>query len=135
MSDGQRRLAAIVAADVAGYSRLMGADEEGTVAALGIIRRDIIDPKLAQYHGRIANTAGDSLLIEFSSAVDALRCAVELQRDIAGHNLDIPAESRLMFRIGLNVGDVIGQLVDGSSHAGPDGGGQAAGQWRTRLSS
>jgi len=94
MSEGQRRLAAILAADVAGYSRLMGADEEGTIAALRAHRVDIMDPKLEQFHGRIANTAGDSLLIEFSSAVDALRCAIHA------------------FRMGLNVGDVIGQGGD-----------------------
>ena len=112
MPEGQRRLAAIVAADVVGYSRLMGADEEGTIAALRGHRRDTIDPKLAQFHGRIANTAGDSLLIEFPSAVDALRCAIAMQQEIAVRNQAVPDERRLVFRIGINVGDVVGQGDD-----------------------
>ncbi len=112
MPEGQRRLAAIVAADVVGYSRLMGADEEGTIAALRGHRQDIIDPKLAQFHGRIANTAGDSLLIEFPSAVDALRCSIAIQQDIAARNQAVPDERRLVFRIGVNVGDVVGQGDD-----------------------
>ncbi len=112
MSEGQRRLAAILAADVAGYSRLMGADEEGTIAALRAHRVDIIDPKLEQFHGRITNTAGDSLLIEFSSAADALRCAIQVQADITARNRDIDPDRRLAFRMGLNVGDVIGQGGD-----------------------
>ena len=113
MSDGsQRRLAAIVAIDVAGYSRLMGADEEGTIAALQSHRQEVVDPKLAQYNGRIANTAGDSLLVEFPSAVDALRCAVELQEGFARRNEDVPDERRLQYRIGINVGDVVSQGDD-----------------------
>lgn len=107
MPAGQRRLAAIVAADVAGYSRLMGVDEEGTIAALRAHRREVIEPKLAEYNGRIANTAGDSFLMEFSSAVEALRCAIELQEEIAVRNEAVPAERQLMFRIGINVGDVV----------------------------
>ena len=112
MAEGQRRLAAIVAADVAGYSRLMGADEEGTIATLRGHRADVFDPKIAQYHGRIANTAGDSLLIEFPSAVDALRCAIEVQAEIAARNQEIPQDRRLEFRIGINVGDVVAEGDD-----------------------
>ena len=112
MQEGRRRLAAIMAADVAGYSRLMGADEEGTIAALRTHRQEVIEPKLAQYHGRIANTAGDSFLIEFPSAVDALRCAIEIQSEIALRNTDVSKERRLVFRIGINVGDVVTQGDD-----------------------
>jgi adenylate cyclase len=108
----RRRLAAIVAADVAGYSRLMGADEEGTIAALRAHRAEVIEPKLAQYHGRIANTAGDSFLIEFPSAVDALRCAIEIQDGIAERNAGIPEDRQLVLRIGINVGDVVSQGDD-----------------------
>lgn len=107
MTGETRRLAAIVAADVAGYSRLMGADEEGTIAALRGHRAAVIEPKLAEFHGRIANTAGDSFLIEFSSAVDALRCAIDIQAGIAARNADIPEDRRLVLRIGINVGDVV----------------------------
>ncbi|MFT5485438.1 MAG: TolB-like protein/class 3 adenylate cyclase/Flp pilus assembly protein TadD [Paracoccaceae bacterium] len=102
-----RRLAAIVAADVAGYSRLMGVDEEGTIAALRGHRQAVIEPKLEQFHGRIANTAGDSFLIEFPSAVDALRCAIDIQAGIAARNVDIPEDRQLILRIGINVGDVV----------------------------
>lgn len=109
---GERRLAAILAADVAGYSRLMGADEEGTVAALRGHRHDVIEPLLVTYGGRIANTAGDSFLIEFASAVNALRFAIDVQNAIAARNLDIDAERRLVFRIGINVGDVMNQGDD-----------------------
>lgn len=107
MTGETRRLAAIVAADVAGYSRLMGADEEGTIAALRGHRQAVIEPKLEEFHGRIANTAGDSFLIEFSSAVDALRCAIDIQAGIAARNADIPEDRRLILRIGINVGDVV----------------------------
>jgi adenylate cyclase len=103
----ERRLAAILAADVAGYSRLMGVDEEGTLAALKACRRDLIDPKIAEHRGRIVKTTGDGALVEFSSAIDATRCAVEVQRAMAGRNADAPDESRIEFRIGINVGDII----------------------------
>jgi adenylate cyclase len=103
----ERRLAAILAADVAGYSRLMGADEEGTLAALKVLRIELIDPKIAEHHGRIFKTTGDGLLIEFGSVVDALRCAVEVQRGMAGRNDDAPAESRIEFRIGIHQGDIV----------------------------
>src|SRR5437660_705780 len=106
-----RRLAAILAADVAGYSRLMGADEEGTLAALKAIRREVVDPKIEEHRGRIVKTTGDGLLVEFASVVDAVRCAVEVQRGMAERNADVRAEKRIEFRIGINLGDVI--LDDG----------------------
>jgi class 3 adenylate cyclase/tetratricopeptide (TPR) repeat protein len=112
MTNGQRKLVAIVAADVAGYSRLMGADEEYTIAALHAHRREVIDPKLGAYNGRIANTAGDSLLIEFTSAIDALRCAIEVQREVASRNIDVPPDRRLHFRVGINVGEVVAHGED-----------------------
>src|ERR1700724_2188456 len=102
-----RRLAAIMAADVAGYSRLMGADEEGTLAALKTLRREVPDPKIKEHRGRIVNTTGDGLLSEFASVVDAVRCAVEVQREMATRNSGVPAERRIDFRIGVNLGDII----------------------------
>lgn len=102
-----RRLTAILAADVADYSRLMGADEEGTHAQLKAHRHDLIDRRIRKHRGRIINTAGDGLLAEFASAVEAVRCAVEIQRTMITRNANVPAESRLEFRIGINVGDVI----------------------------
>jgi adenylate cyclase len=105
-----RRLAAIVSFDVAGYSRLMGHDESGTLAALKAHRRELIDPKIAEHEGRIVKTTGDGLLVEFSSVVDAVRCAVEVQRSMAERNAGTPADQRLDFRIGINVGDII---IDG----------------------
>jgi TolB-like protein/class 3 adenylate cyclase len=103
----ERRLAAILAADVAGYSRLIGADEEGTLAALKAIRRDLVDPKFAEHRGRIVKTTGDGLLVEFASVVDAVRCAVELQREMIARNAAIPEQPRIEFRMGINVGDII----------------------------
>src|SRR6266851_4138972 len=103
----ERRLAAILAADVAGYSRLMGVDEEGTLAALKAIRRDLLDLKIKEHRGRIVKTTGDGALVEFASVVDAVRCAVEVQRDMAERNADVPAEKRIEFRVGINVGDII----------------------------
>ena len=105
-----RRLAAILAADVTGYSRLMGADEEGTLERLKALRREITDPKIAEHNGRIVKTTGDGLLIEFASVVDAVRCAVEAQRAVLDRNAEIPEDKRLVFRIGINLGDVI---IDG----------------------
>ncbi len=102
-----RRLAAILAADVAGYSRLMGADEEGTLAALKAHRRELIDPLIAQHQGRIVKTTGDGLLIEFASIVDAVRCAVVLQQGMKDRNANLDESQRIRFRIGINVGDVI----------------------------
>src|SRR5678816_1463627 len=103
----QRRLAAIVAADVVGYSRLMGLDESGTLAALKLARRELIDPKIAEYGGRIVKTTGDGLLLEFPSVVEAVRCAVDVQRAMRTHNAALPADRRIDFRIGINVGDII----------------------------
>ena len=102
-----RRLAAIIAADVAGYSRLMGADEEGTLAELKAIRRELSDPKVREHRGRIVNTTGDGLLIEFSSVVDAVRCAVEVQHAMAERNVDVPPDRRIELRMGINLGDII----------------------------
>src|SRR5437660_6245230 len=102
-----RRLAAILAADVAGYSRLMGADEEGTLERLKALRRELIDPKIAEHHGRIVKTTGDGLLVEFGSVVDAVRCAMAVQKWMAEPNAEIPSETRIEFRIGINLGDVI----------------------------
>ena len=101
----QRRLAAILAADVAGYSRLMGADEEGTLAALKELRRGLADPKIKEHRGRIVKTTGDGLLVEFASVVDAVRCAVEVQHEMAERNVGVPDERRIQFRIGINLGD------------------------------
>jgi adenylate cyclase len=103
----ERRLAAVLAADVAGYSRLMGNDEEGTLAALKACRRELIDPKINENRGRIVKTTGDGVLVEFASAVDAVRCASEIQRAMAERNAPIPDEQRMEFRIGINVGDII----------------------------
>ncbi len=103
----ERRLAAILAADVAGYSRLMGVDEEGTLAALKAIRRDLLDLKIKEHRGRIVKTTGDGVLVEFASVVDAVRCAVEVQRGMAERNTGVPADKRIEFRVGINVGDII----------------------------
>src|SRR5271167_1294300 len=103
----ERRLAAILAADVAGYSRLMAVDEEGTLAALKACRRELIDPKMAEHRGRIVKTTGDGALVEFASAVDAVRCAMEIQRAMAERNAALPEDRRIEFRVGINVGDII----------------------------
>src|SRR5882762_9555493 len=103
----KRKLAAILAADIAGYSRLMGADEEGTLARLKLLRRELIDPKNKQHRGRIVKTTGDGILIEFPSVVDAVRCAVEVQQGMAQRNTDMPDGQRIVFRVGINLGDVI----------------------------
>jgi len=103
----ERRLVAVLAADVAGYSRLMGSDEEGTLAALRAHQRELLDPKIAEFRGRIVKTTGDGLLIEFGSVVDATRCAMDIQRGMTERNVSVPPDKRLEFRIGINVGDVI----------------------------
>ncbi|MGI9525452.1 MAG: adenylate/guanylate cyclase domain-containing protein [Hyphomicrobiaceae bacterium] len=110
-----RRLAAILAADVVGYSRLIGIDEEGTVAAFRAHRAELIEGEIERYSGRVVNTAGDSLLIEFSSAVDAVRCALSVQKGMAARNEAIAPEQRITFRIGINVGDVV---IDGDDILG-----------------
>jgi TolB-like protein/class 3 adenylate cyclase len=102
-----RRLAAILAADVAGYSRLMGADEEGTLERLKALRRDLLDPKITDHHGRIVKTTGDGLLVEFASVIDAVRCAAEVQQEMVERNTGVAAENRIDLRIGINLGDVI----------------------------
>ena len=102
-----RRLAAILAADVAGYSRLMGADEEGTHAALTELRREVVDPQIDKHRGRIVKTTGDGLLSEFASVVDAVRCAVEVQQAMPEHDTGVAADKCIELRIGINLGDVI----------------------------
>jgi class 3 adenylate cyclase/pimeloyl-ACP methyl ester carboxylesterase len=106
----QRRLAAILAADVVGYSRLMGADEMGTITALKSHRRELVDSGISEHHGRIVKTTGDGMLVEFASVVDAVGCAVAIQRQMVRRNAAIPAEKQIIFRIGINVGDII---IDG----------------------
>jgi TolB-like protein/class 3 adenylate cyclase len=102
-----RRLAAVLAADVAGYSRLMAADEEGTLARLKAVRKSLVDPTIAKHRGRIVKTTGDGMLVEFASAVDAVRGAVEIQRGVAEQNASIPQDQRIEFRVGIHVGDII----------------------------
>src|SRR6187200_2664713 len=106
MQAQQRKLAAILAADVAGYSRLMAADEAGTLARLKRLLAEVFEPKIAHFHGRIVGSAGDSLLVEFASAVNAVRCAMEVQQELASQN-KLPEYRPMAFRIGVNLGDVI----------------------------
>src|SRR4051795_6059215 len=106
----QRRLAAILAADVVGYSRLMGADEIGTITSLKSHRRELVDLGIAEHRGRIVKTTGDGMLVEFASVVDAVICAVHIQRSMVRRNLIVPVDKRIIFRIGINVGDII---IDG----------------------
>jgi adenylate cyclase len=103
----QRRLTAILAADVAGYSRLIGDDEEGTLARLKMHRREFLDTKIAEHSGRIVKTTGDGILIEFASAVDAVRCAIAIQRGMTERNADVSQSMRIEFRIGVHIGDVV----------------------------
>ena len=104
----QRHLAAIMIADIAGYSRAMGSDEEGTLARLKSHQHVLLEPTISEHHGRVIKTTGDGMLVEFASVVDALRCAVEIQRAMPARNAETPPEGRIEFRIGINVGDVIG---------------------------
>jgi class 3 adenylate cyclase/pimeloyl-ACP methyl ester carboxylesterase len=106
----QRRLAAILAADVVGYSRLMGTDEMGTLTSLKLHRRELVDLGISEHHGRIVKTTGDGMLVEFASVVDAVACAVKIQRNMVRRNVGIPAERQIVFRIGINLGDII---IDG----------------------
>ena len=106
-ADVERRLAAVLAADVAGYSRLMGADEEGTLARLNAHRREFLEPTIAEHRGRIVKRTGDGILLEFGSAVDAIRCAIQTQRGMAQRNAAVPADRRTEIRIGIHVGDII----------------------------
>jgi adenylate cyclase len=110
----ERRLAAIFAGDVAGYSRLMGEDEAGTLARLRALRRELTDPKFAEHKGRIVKTTGDGLLVEFPSVLEAVACAVAIQRGISERNAEIPADQRIEFRIGVHLGDVI--VEEGDIH-------------------
>ena len=103
----ERKLAAIFAGDVAGYSRLMGVDEEGTLHRLKAHRKELVDPKITEHRGHIVKTTGDGMLVEFVSVVDAVRCAVDIQRGMAERNVEVPADSRIEFRVGINVGDII----------------------------
>jgi class 3 adenylate cyclase len=109
----ERRVTAILAADVVGYSRLIGADDEGTLAQLKAHHNELIGPKISEYRGRIVRTTGDGLLVLFASVVDALRCAIDVQRGMVKRNAQVPREARIEFRIGVNFGDII--IDDGSS--------------------
>src|SRR5881275_1630554 len=103
----ERRLTTILAADVVGYSRLTGVNEAGTIDALKTLRKDLVDPKIAEHHGRIVKLTGDGILAEFPSVVGAITCASELQRGLRQRSADTAPEGRIRFRIGVNVGDVI----------------------------
>ena len=107
-----RRLAAILAADVAGYSRIMGADEEGTHVRLKAVRRQLVDPKIEEHQGRIVKTTGDGMLAEFPSVVDAVRCAAKVQRGMIDCEPEATDERRIRFRIGVNLGDIIAEGGD-----------------------
>src|SRR6266568_5329633 len=102
----ERRLAAILAADVVGYSRLMGQDEAGTLARLRRHRRELIDPSIAEHKGRIVKTTGDGILIEFPSVVEAVACAIAVQRGMVERNAETPEDQRIVFRVGVNLGDI-----------------------------
>ncbi|MGB8605332.1 alpha/beta fold hydrolase, partial [Bradyrhizobium sp.] len=106
----ERRLAAVLAADVAGYSRLMGIDEEGTLARLKAVRKALVDPAITSHRGRIVKTTGDGMLVEFASVVNAVGCAVNVQRSMVRRNVGVPPEKQIVFRIGINIGDII---IDG----------------------
>src|SRR5271170_1290988 len=104
---GTRKLAAILVSDVAGYSRLAGADEDRTLARLRTLRSDLIDPIISVHHGRVVKRTGDGSIIEFRSVVDAVRCAVEVQTAMIERNADVPPEKRIEFRVGVHLGDVV----------------------------
>ena len=108
----ERRLAAILSSDVVGYTRLMRADEEGTLARLRAHRTELIDPKIAEHRGRIVKLMGDGMLVEFSSVVDAVRCATEIQRGMAARNAGLPDDEQFVVRVGINLGDVIVEGAD-----------------------
>ena len=114
----ERRLAAILAADVAGSCRLIGIDEEGALAQLRALRKTLFDPKIAEHHGRVVKNTGDGALVEFASVVDAVRCADKIQRSVSEQNTNVPQDKRIEFRIGIHVGDIISKrttsLVMGS---------------------
>ena len=108
----KRRLAAILVADVVGYSRLMASDESGTLARLKAMRAELLEPKVAGYDGRVVKTTGDGFLIEFASVVDAVRCAVEVQRGLAERAAGVAEDQRMLLRVGINLGDVIAEDDD-----------------------
>jgi len=108
----ERRLAAILAADVAGYSRLMGVDEEGTHERLKAHLRELVDPKIKEHHGRIVKNTGDGMLVEFPSVINAVRCAAEVQRGMGDRNAETAEDKRITFRVGINLGDVIAEEDD-----------------------
>jgi adenylate cyclase len=110
---GTRKLAAILAADVVGYSRLAGTDEERTLARLRALRGDLLDPAIAAHHGRVVKRTGDGALVEFRSVVDAVRCALEVQSGVQGRNESVAAERQIQFRIGIHLGDVVVEEEDG----------------------
>ncbi len=111
----ERRLSAVLAADMVGYSRLMEADEAGTIARQKAHRKELIDPQFAEHKGRIVKTTGDGMLVEFPSVVDAVACAVSIQRAMADREADIPAEQRIRYRVGINLGDIV---IDGDDILG-----------------
>ena len=111
----KRRLAAILAADMVGYSRLMGADEEGTIARQKTHRREFIDAEISEHGGRIFKTTGDGFLVEFPSVVDAVQCAIKMQQAMAGREADVPEERRIHYRVGINLGDIV---IDGDDILG-----------------
>ena len=102
-----RKIAAILVADVAGYSRLVGADEDRTLARLRALRSDMIDPTIAVHHGRVVKRTGDGAIVEFRSVIDAVRCAIEVQSGMVERNAGLPPERRIEFRIGIHLGDVV----------------------------
>ena len=112
----ERRLAAILAADLVGYSRLMAADKSGTHARLKALRKDFLEPKTAEHHGRVVKLMGDGALIEFASVVDAVECAAALQNGVTERQAGLPADQRIAFRIGINIGDII--IEDGDIYGG-----------------
>src|SRR5262245_28318670 len=111
----KRRLAAVLAADMVGYSRLMSADEEGAIARQKACRAEVVDPEIAKHNGRIVKTMGDGLLVEFASVVDAVRCAIDIQQRLAASEMDLPPDRRILFRIGINLGDIV---IDGDDILG-----------------
>ena len=111
---GQRKIAAILIADVVGYSRLAGADEDRTLARLRALRSDLIDPTIAVHRGRIVKRTGDGALVEFRSVVDAVRCAIEVQNGLVERNAGVPVERRIEFRVGIHLGDVV-EEADGAT--------------------
>ena len=116
----ERRLAAILAADVVSYSRLMGSDEEGTLRQLKAVQAELIAPKMQEHRGRLVKTTGDGMLAEFSSVVDAVRFATEVQRGMADRNDSIPKDRRILFRVGINLGDPVFRGVYHGKHAHED---------------